>query len=77
MHNMGGILSYGEWHQNKLQAGMVHNKVKSYLFVGEFTDPKLSKAKGIRFYLSSKINDSQDTDLVEDGSFKNDVLLPP
>jgi hypothetical protein len=47
---------------------MVHNKNKSYLFIGEFTDPKLTKAKGMKLHLSEKVmSGSEEIELVEDG----------
>lgn len=76
MYRLGGITSYGEWNQNKLSSGIVHNRNKHYLFFGEFSDPKLSKAKGIKMHLSGKLESGEDSELVEEGSFKNDQLVP-
>lgn len=69
--SQNGILCYGEWSQNKLFSGIVHNKVLGYIFLGEFSDPKLSKAKGMKIYLQDSTNDVN-SELVQEGSFKND-----
>lgn len=75
MHNHNNVTCYGEWQKNQIQRGILHNKLKGYIFMGEYSDAKLSKAKGMKIYLQATVMGVGDeAELVEEGTYKNDQI---